>query len=468
MHPGPTDPAADARRIWQAAVDAVMPATLVRNALRVEDDELVLPQAKLRIPLGDVRRIAVVGAGKAGAGMAAAVEDALEDVLESRDVHGAVSVPDATVRPLARLQLVPARASHDNNATEAGAAGARKIRDVASHAGPKDLLLCLLSGGGSALLPAPCEGITLEDKRHVVALLQARGADIAEVNCVRKHLSDLKGGGLVRATKAGRIVTLAISDVMGDPLDVIASGPTFTDPTTYADALAVLAKHGLDGKDAPKSVLQVLREGRDGKRAETLKELPPHVVNVVIGNSATAVRAAKRAAEVLGYEAHASESEVGGSTESVARLIAAFIELTRKKAAKRGAHRRVCLISGGETTVDLGDSPGEGGRNQELVLHVLSLLGTRRMAGLAVLSGGTDGEDGPTDAAGAVADIDVARKAARLGLRPRAYLSLHDSYRFFAKAGGHLKTGFTGTNVMDLRIACFDTAVEPPASSSVG
>lgn len=462
MTPGETDPVADAERIWRAGVEAVLPDALVRAAVRVEFDDLSFPQARLTIPLEKIRRIGVVGFGKAGAGMAAALEDALEEVLESKDVRGIVNVPDDTIdpsRPLRRIELHPARAGHLNDATEAGVAGARRIREFAAALGPDDLLICLVSGGGSALLPAPSAGVKLEDKRTLVALMQSRGATIEEVNCVRKHLSELKGGGLVGATKAGRIVSLIISDVMNDPLDVIASGPTVADPTTFGMALDIVEKYGLATRDGPRTAINALRAGASGGRPETLKTLPPHVTNIVIGNNATAVRAAARTAEVLGYTAQTSTAPIGGPTPDVARDVAAFIEITKRKAAKRGSRKRICFVSGGETTVDLGPSPGEGGRNQEFVLTVLSLLGTRRMAGVVVLAGGTDGEDGNTKAAGAVADVRIVRKAARLGLRPKAYLELHDSNAFFAKAGGLFTTGPTGTNVMDLRVVIVDPAL---------
>jgi hydroxypyruvate reductase/glycerate 2-kinase len=380
-----------------------------------------------------------------------------------------VNVPDDTIdpaRPPARIELHAARAGHLNDATPAGVVGARRIREFVATLGHDDLLICLVSGGGSALLPAPAAGVKLEDKRTLVALMQSLGATIEEVNCVRKHLSELKGGGLVGATKAGRIVSLIISDVMNDPLDVIASGPTVADPTTFDMALDIVEKYGLATRDGPRSAINALRAGASGSRKETLKTLPPHVTNIVIGNNATAVRAAARTAEVLGYTAQSSTAPIGGPTPQVAHDVAAFIELTKRKAVKRGSKKRICFISGGETTVELGAAPGEGGRNQEFVLTVLSLLGTRRMAGVVVLAGGTDGEDGNTRAAGAIADLRVTRKAARLGLRPKAYLELHDSNAFFTKAGGLLTTGPTGTNVMDLRIVIVDPANVQSADAS--
>jgi glycerate 2-kinase len=460
----PKDPdlAAQATQIWRAGVDAVLPSALIPRAVVVREGLLRFegrgPLRKFKVPLSGVRRIAVVGAGKAGAGMAAALEEALgEELLASKDVHGIVNVPDDTVVKLRRIELHPARSSHVNHATEEGAAGARRIRELVKKLRREDVLIVLLSGGGSALLPAPVEGVTLEEKERLVRILQARGADIVEVNCVRKHLSQVKGGGLVAGCHAGLVVGLAISDVMGDPIDVIASGPTAPDPTTHSDALRILARYGIDDgdPDAPPACLRVLREGAEGRLPDTMKTLPERVKNLVVGGIDDAVRIARRHAEVLGWSVLASKRPVGGDTAELARTFASFVQgATANNVAPGKAG--VCLISGGETTVKLGPRPGLGGRNQELVLGVLAELGTRSLEGACVLSGGTDGEDGPTDAAGAWADAAVARKAAALKLDPRDFLVRHDSYRFFEKAGGHVKTGFTGTNVMDLRVALVD------------
>jgi hydroxypyruvate reductase/glycerate 2-kinase len=463
VSPRETDLAAEAAAIWRAGVDSVLPAQLMRRAVQVENGMLRFEGAgtprKFKIRLDQVRRIAVVGAGKAGAGMAAALEEQLGDVLAAKDVHGLVNVPDSTVVPLQRIELHGARATHENAATPAALDGTRRVREIVGKLRREDLLIVLLSGGGSALLPMPIEGVTLEEKQRVVSMLQARGADIRDVNCVRKHLSDVKGGGLARWTRAGLVVTLAISDVSGDPMDVIASGPTAQDPTTFSDALRVLEAYGLDERDpeVPASVLAVVREGSEGVRPDTMKILPAHVKNLVIGGIDDAVRGAERHAKVLGWKVLASAEAVGGETRELARMLASFIRGADAKAAG-DSRRGLCLISGGETTTVLGANPGRGGRNQELVLAVLAELGTDGFRGACALSGGTDGEDGPTDAAGAWADRGVARSAADLGLDPRAFLEAHDSYRFFAAAGGHLKTGWTGTNVTDLRVVLVDPA----------
>lgn len=459
MNPKDADLAGQAAAIWRAGVEAVHPATLVPRAVRVVEGNLRFegqgPLRKFKIPLAGIRRIGVVGAGKAGATMAAALEEALgEDVLKSKDVRGVVNVPDEAVVKLQRIELHGARSGHENEATAAGVEGTRKIRDIVKKLRQPDLLIALISGGGSALLPAPVEGVTLEEKQRLVRMLQQRGADIRDVNCVRKHLSEMKGGGLVGAGHAGLVVGLILSDVSGDAVDVIASGPTSPDPTTHADALRILARYGIDDGDpeVPKSALAVFTEGSEGRIPDTLKTLPDRVKNLVIGNNEEAVRVAKLHAQVSGWTVMSSDRPVGGNTAELARTLAGFVDGANEKIMTPGT-AGVCLLSGGETTVDLGPDPGLGGRNQELALGVLAELGAGGLRGACVLSGGTDGEDGPTDAAGAWADEAVAQRAKLLGLDPRDFLRRHDSYRFFEKAGGHLKSGYTGTNVMDLRVA---------------
>jgi hydroxypyruvate reductase/glycerate 2-kinase len=318
-------------------------------------------------------------------------------------------------------------------------------------AGPGDLGLCLLSGGGSALLPAPVEGVSLEDKQRVTALLHACGATIDEMNCVRKHLSRIKGGRLAQAFQARGcpVFSLIISDVIGDRLDVIASGPTAADPTTFADALAVLGRYSLTNQ-APPAVLAHLRRGRDGGVPETFKETPPSVHNLILGNNARALESAKRQAEAFGYPVLNLGSFIEGETRHVAAVFAGIVRGSQRD----GAPMRppVCVLSGGETTVTLPADHGRGGRNQELVLAAALRLGADGLRNVVVLSGGTDGEDGPTDAAGAWADAGTLPRVAALGLDPAAYLERHDAYAFFAAVGGLLKTGLTQTNVMDVRV----------------
>jgi glycerate 2-kinase len=426
-----------AHAIWQAAVEAARPETLLPAALADPPLAAALDQAP---------RVLVVGGGKAGAAMSAAVEAALADRLDR--VAGVVNVPADSVRPLQRIRLHAARPAASNHPTAEGVRGALEILDLVAAAGPEDVVLCLLSGGGSALLPAPVPGVTLEDKQQVTRLLHACGATINEMNCVRKHLSRLKGGGLARACRAP-LFSLIISDVIGDPLDVIASGPTAADPTTFADALAVLERYRLSDR-VPAAVLDHLRRGAAGDLPETLKKLPDRVHNRVIGNNAHSLDAAGRTAAELGYRVLNLGSFIEGETRPVAVAFAGLVRAVREQGVPFVPP--ACLLSGGETTVTLGEEHGRGGRNQEFVLAAAAKLGAEGLRRVVVLSGGTDGEDGPTDAAGAVADDETLRRARTLGLNPEHFLARHDAYTFFAATGDLLQTGLTQTNVMDVRV----------------
>ncbi len=435
-----------ARAIWQAAVAAVDPFALVR-------DLLMNPPPALEQALAGSGRIVVVGGGKAGAAMADGVETALANQLDR--VSGVVNVPVESVRPLRAIRLHAARPAGSNQPTAEGVAGVQAMLDLVAQAGPQDVGLCLLSGGGSALLPAPVAGITLQDKQQITALLHACGATINEMNCVRKHLSAIKGGRLAQAFGARPLFSLIISDVIGDPLDVIASGPTAPDPTTFADALAILERYNLRPK-APPALLDHLERGRTGIIAETPKTLPRSVHNLILGNNGRALDAAQRQAEALGYSVLNLGSYMEGETRQAAIALAGIARSIR--ADGRPLHPPLCLLSGGETTVTLGPSPGRGGRNQEFVLSAAVYLGTSGLRNMVVLSGGTDGEDGPTDAAGALADETTLTRAAAAGLNPAAYLERHDAYSFFEATGDLLKTGLTQTNVMDVRVTLIGTA----------
>jgi hydroxypyruvate reductase/glycerate 2-kinase len=429
-----------ARAIWQAAVAAADPFELVRAALRQ-------PAPELAAVLARADRIVVVGGGKAGAAMAAGVEAALADRLDR--LAGVVNVPAETVRPLHAINLHAARPAGTNQPTAKGVAGVRAMLDLVRQAGPRDVGLCLLSGGGSALLPAPVEDIALEDKQHVTALLHACGATINEMNCVRKHLSDIKGGRLAQVFGDRPLFSLIISDVIGDPLDVIASGPTAADPTTFADALAILDRYALRDR-VPPAVLAHLERGRDGAIDETPKTLPLSVHNLILGNNSRALAAAGREAEALGYAVLNLGSFIESETRPAAVVLAGIVRGIR--ADGQPMRPPVCVLSGGETTVTLGEGHGRGGRNQEFVLAAALHLGVAGLHNVVVLSGGTDGEDGPTDAAGALADEATLTRAAQQGLDPAAYLERHDAYTFFEATGDLLKTGLTLTNVMDVRV----------------
>ncbi len=425
-----------ARSIWQAAVDAARPEVLLSGAL-----------AGLYAELSAAPRILVVGAGKAGAAMSAAVEAALPDLLPR--IEGIVNVPAELARPLRAIRLHAARPAGTNQPTAEGVAGARQILDLVSHAGPQDVALCLISGGGSALMPAPVTDVSLEDKQEVTRLLHVCGATINEMNCVRKHLSAVKGGRLAQAFTGRAFHSLIISDVIGDPLDVIASGPTASDPTTFADALAVLDAHQLR-KKVPSSVRLHLEKGAAGGTPETLKTLPSHVRNHLIGNNRQSLQAAQVVAERLGYRVLNLGSFIEGETRQVAVALAGIVRSIRADGIPLSPP--VCLLSAGETTVSLAANHGRGGRNQEFVLAAVDKLGSEGLRGVVILSGGTDGEDGPTDAAGAITDESTWHKAAAMKLKPATYLARNDAYAFFEATGDLLKTGLTQTNVMDVRV----------------
>jgi glycerate 2-kinase len=421
--------------IWWSAVNSVRPELLVRAAVAAEPS------------LSHARRLLVVGAGKAGPAMACGLETALADRLDR--VEGLLNVPAGVTAPLKRIHLNAARPQGINEPTLEGAAGAEEMLQLMSSAEPEDVAVCLLSGGGSALLPAPAHGITLADKLAVTRLLHRSGATIDEMNCVRKHLSRVKGGRLAEAFRGKMLLSLIISDVVGDPLDVIASGPTAPDPTTFREAVAILSRYKLLDL-VGQTVVKHLEKGARGEFPETPKTPFPKVINRVIGSNRLALDAAKLKAQELGYKVLDLGAFVEGETRHVATAIAGIVRSILRDAVP--VPRPMCLLVGGETTVTLDSSSGKGGRNQEFVLAVLDKLGASGVSGVTVLSGGTDGEDGPTDAAGAVGDSCTVTLLREAGLSCEDYLKRHDSYRAFERTGGLLKTGLTGTNVMDVRV----------------
>jgi glycerate 2-kinase len=427
--------------IWNAAVDAVRPGPLLRAALA---------------SLEPASRIVVMGAGKAGAAMSVAVEEALGDRLDT--VAGWVNVPAGTELPTRRIRLHAARPPASNHPTEEGVAGSREILRLAKSAGPDDLGIGLWSGGGSALLPAPVDGVTLADKQAVTKLLHACGATINEMNAVRKHLSDIKGGRLAEAFAGRKLISLILSDVVGDPLDVIASGPTAPDPTTFGDVWAILANFDLPSK-IPLGVRRHFERGLAGDVADTPKSLPGRIVNRIIGNNQLALAAAERAATSLGYRVLNLGSFIEGETRDVATVLAGIVRSVVRDSLPTAAP--VCLLSGGETTVTLGERHGKGGRNQEFVLAFLDKVGRAGMREVVVLSGGTDGEDGPTEAAGAIADAGIHERAAALDLDIGDCLHRHDAHPLFHATGDLVISGPTNTNVMDVRVVLISTGGAP-------
>ena len=454
-------PRRDAETIWQAGVAAVDSSLLVRHAVRCR--ATTLDVCGESFDLTKLSRLIVVGAGKAGAGMALGLETALGSRLLDTKVTGWINVPADCVRPVHRIHLHAARPAGLNEPTAEGVFGSERIIELVASLRENDLCLVLISGGGSALLPLPINGISLADKQAVTRHLSRTGATIHELNAVRKRLSRIKGGGLLRAA-TGRMIALIISDVIGDPLDVIASGPTVCDDGTADDALAVLERsvapsesrratettHGTEASNLiPASVWSLLR----ASAARNERPDPPRVTcrNVIIGNNETALNAAIAHAKSLGFEVRSLGAGRGGIAREVGVELAELCLAARRESPGQS----ICFIGGGEPVVRLTptEQPRAGGRNQELALAATCRLWNEDLNGLAILSGGTDGEDGPTDAAGAVCDATVREAAQQRGLDPATFLAINDSYTFFNQTNGLLKTGPTHTNVMDLQVA---------------
>jgi len=385
--------------VFRAALEAADPGAAVRRSLHLGGN--ILLARRRRYPLNQFENVWVAGAGKASAVMAQAVER----VLGSRVRGGLVNVKYGH---LARLRRIELNQCGHPVPDAAGVRGALRIAEIARGAGERDLVICVISGGASALLPMPAPPVTLEEKQAVTKLLLACGASIHEINAVRKHLYLIKGGQLARLAYPAQVLALLLSDVIGDDLDVIGSGPTAPDASTFADAWAVLGKYGL-GERIPAAVSERIERGVRGEIAETPKPGDPvfgRTTNLIVGSNRLAVDAAVRKARELGLRPLVLSTLIEGETRDVARMHAAIVR--EILASGRPAKPPVCLISGGETTVTLRGN-GLGGRNQEFVLAAaIDLAGSD---GVVVLSGGTDGTDGPTDAAGAIADGATLRRA---------------------------------------------------------
>lgn len=453
----------EALAIWAAGVAAVDSAQLVRQSVSVWRGGLLICGRVWRSQAAS--RICVVGAGKAGAGMVSGLRAALGEAWLSR-TSGWVNVPDDCVEVAVAgrgrtgdsadgpgaIHLHGARPAGVNEPTPAGVRGTEEILNRVGNLGPADLCLVLISGGGSALMPAPAEGISLAAKLQVTRGLSRAGATIEELNTVRRALSRVKGGGLLRACRAGQLVALIISDVIGDPLETIASGPTVAARPNPAAALDVLRRYRgrFEFPDGVEAFLQ-----RQSAAPAAPDELPlPPAANFIIGNNRTAVEASAAEARRRGCVVAGLEWDQPG----VAREFGAqFAQRLLQVQSQSGVGERRCLISGGETTVQVAATggPQKGGRNQEAALAAAVELLSAPAPGrrnVSLVAGGTDGEDGPTDAAGAWVDADLLDRIAASGCDPQAYLRINNSYEFFERLGGLLKTGPTHTNVMDLRV----------------
>lgn len=437
----------EALRIFRAGLEAVDSRVAVMRHLQQRDGSVVVTSKDGKESVFRAKRVVVVGAGKASARMARAVEEQLGALVS----EGLVVVKSGHSVPTRRVEIVEA----DHPVPDArGMAGARRIVELLRRGEEDTLFLCLISGGGSALLPLPASGIELAEKQRVTDLLLAAGADIGEINTVRKHISAAKGGALAREAHPAKIVTFILSDVVGDRLDVIASGPTVPDPSTYADALAVLERR-VDSALVPEAIRRRLEHGTRGEVEETPKPGDPvfaACTNILVGTNAAALEACKSAAEAAGWNTLLLSSLIEGETRDVGRLHGAVAREIRRSGHPVPAP--ACIISGGETTVTIRGT-GLGGRNQELALAAaLDIAGEE---GMAVLSAGTDGTDGPTDATGAIAYGDTVARAAATGSSARTSLDANDAYHFFDPLEDLIRTGPTHTNVMDVRLILVDS-----------
>lgn len=429
-----------ATAIFESGIRAVAPETCVARHLRVCGNRLHACGAD--VDLDRIRHIYVAGAGKASAAMAREVETLLgprihAGVVVTKYAHG---LPLKYCRVMEAGHPVP-----DEN----GITGAAALLDMVSAAGPEDLVICLISGGASALTPAPADGITLNDKQDVTRQLLGCGATIHEINTIRKHLSKIKGGRFCAAANGARVVSLILSDVINDDLDIIGSGMTAPDTGCFRDCRAILERHRVWGK-VPETIRNRVLAGMDGRISDTPKPGNPvfsRVANQVVGSLSDALSAAAAEAKHLGFTPLVLSSMIQGEAGEAAKVLCAIAAEVRK--SKNPVSPPACLLSGGETTVTLRGT-GKGGRNMELALAgALALQGT---SGILLLSAGTDGTDGPTDAAGSFADGDTVSRAQILGLPAEKHLAENNSFPFFKALDDLLITGPTRTNVMDIQI----------------
>jgi hydroxypyruvate reductase len=434
----------EALNLFHASLKPVNPYEAVRRFVQVDGNRLLLgkrDQPQTELDLKEYEHIFLVGGGKATAPMAKAMEDLLGEGIK----EGIINVKYGFREDLSFTTII--EADHplpDSNGVE----GTRKILALLEHAGEKDLIFSLISGGGSALLPHPAGRITLEEKQAVTSNLLKCGASIDEINTIRKHISVSKGGQMARVASPATTVNLMLSDVVGDRMDVIASGPFVPDMSSFKDSWQILEKYDLD--DIPLSVKEHLQKGIDNEIPETPKDGDPifeKVHNIVIGSNILALEAAREEAKKMGYGSIILSSMIEGETRDVADVHVAIAREILKSG--RPIQPPACIISGGETTVTI-HGTGLGGRNQEFCLA--AAIGIEDLPPrVVILSGGTDGNDGPTDAAGAIVDPMTLKRGNEKGVDASLYLANNDSYHYFENTDDLLLTGPTNTNVMDVR-----------------
>ena len=433
-----------AMQIFKAGLQAVDPVEAIKRHTRLGKDLLFIGDRQFS--LNDYDRILVVGAGKAVAPMARAVEDLLGDRISD----GVIVVKDEHGLPLKKIKVCEAGHPVPD---KRGVKGTEEILSLVEKGGERDLIICLISGGGSALLIAPVQEISLADKQNATKLLLACGATIHEFNTVRKHLSRVKGGRLAQMAYPASVASLILSDVVGDDLDVIASGPTVPDSSTFQDAEQILKSYGI-WEQLASSVRNHIEKGSSGQIADTPKSddtVFQQCSQVMVGTNLQALEAAAKAAERLGYRPLILSSKVEGEAREVAKFYTAIAK--EVQGSENPLKPPVCVLCGGETTVTL-QGDGRGGRNQEFALA--AALAIEGLDNIVVLSGGTDGTDGPTDAAGAIADGTTLARARENGLDPKDFLQRNDSYSFFQKLDDLIMTGPTRTNVMDIYLLLVD------------
>lgn len=430
-----------ADQIIKAALNAVDPYQLIREQVIRKGDTLVVSE-KEHIELSQFDRIFLCGAGKGAAPITRAMEELLSDRLDGGDII-------VKYDHLAELQKINLHEAAHPVPDENGLRSTEILLTNLDNLTERDCVFVLLTGGGSALLESLPDEIKLDDLQKLSSVLLQCSATIHEINCIRKHISLIKGGQLAKKIYPARCVTLALSDVIGDDLSVIASGPTSPDPTTFDDALVILEKYEVTDK-IPAVILNHLKRGSEGKIPDTPKredQVFKKVTNIVIGNNRLALNKAKETAESLGFKTIILTSMLEGEAREIARVVASII--SEVQVTGTPIKKPACILLGGEPTVKI-QGTGKGGRNQELALAVaLSNINEPYVC----VSVGSDGTDGPTDAAGAIVDHTTLNRAESAGLNAQEYLKNNDSYNFFAPLGDLIITGPTGTNVMDVIFA---------------
>jgi len=422
----------------EAAVKAVDPKQIIKSKLNLKNSILYVGEHSF--DLGRFKNVYVIGGGKASGLMA----NALEQVLGKHITRGIVNVPRGDK---AKTNIIKLHAASHPIPDETGVQGTTQMLKIAEKANEDDLIICLISGGGSSLMPLPRGEISVADKREITNALLKCGATINEINTVRKHISEFKGGWLAKKAYPATILNLILSDVLSDPLDFIASGPTVPDSTTFSDAVKVLKKYVLWNK-TPKTVQKVLSDGEKGLIPETPKandDAFKKVFNVVVGNNRLASQTACKQLELDGLNTFLLTATLEGEARHVGTMLSSIA--SEMISSGNPVSRPAGVVVGGETTVTV-TGKGLGGRNQEIALA--ATLKLKNVDGVVIASLSTDSIDGPTDAAGAIVDGKTLKKAKKKGLIPEEYLSRNDSYNFFSKIGDLIFTGPTGTNVNDV------------------